>query len=128
MATDTNTYTVTRKDGDVIARGLSAYEAMDAILSYDGYRWEVRAEKASDGETLFGLYTSSQSDAACGYYEMDTAYIGAWAKSGSEAMSIIAQKVIHRCRNWRDSPDCCTDAEYDAMLARTREELGDVDV
>lgn len=120
--TTTTTYTVTHKDGEVIARGLSAYDAMTEVMGYDSYRWEVRAEETEGDETRFALYTSSQSAASYGGYKMVPTVIAVWAKSEAEALSIIADEVIRQCGGWRKSPDVYTDAEYDAILAQAEED------
>lgn len=114
------TYTVLRKDGEVIARGLSAHEAMGEIMGYDDFLWDVRAVKTEGDATYFALYTIPRW--AVGFdYKTLRPKVSAWAKSEDEAQALIADMVIRECANWRYSPDCMTDAEYDALMASASE-------
>lgn len=123
--TPTTTYTVTRPDGDLIDRHLSAYDAMDEILSYDSYRWEVRADdpdSESDETRYYVLYSSDRSTAAPGGHQMVPTDIAVWATSEAEAMPVIASAVIRECSGWQSSPDAYTDADYDEMIAQATED------
>lgn len=109
------TYTVLRKDGEVLRRGLTDLEAVDEILGHDGYLWSVQ----KDPFGCFVLYVSERSSASCGGAG-DMIPTDTWSTGETlgEALHHLAGSVIRSCSGWRKCPDVMTDAAYDAMLAQ----------
>lgn len=133
------TYTVHRNDGTVIERGLSLTEAAAEILSYDGYRYEVRPametvtvgeddngedieeerQVSVGGDLAWQCFASEMSAASSGgsgrMYPISGTYV--FAADADQAWQKIAAVVVEECNRWRHSPQVMTDADYDAMMA-----------
>lgn len=121
----TDTYTVfKREDSDIICgRGLTAVEAMDAILTDDQGFYEIRSEMALQGERAI-LWAGDASTSrvlkripACSSYAADEA----------AAEDEIAKKVIENVseRHWLSPLDCQNDEDFDLMLSCASDQNGE---
>ena len=111
------TYTVFDADdsSNIYGRGLTVEQAMDEILTYDGYRYEI---KKSDfhGSVCWDLYHSDGSAASTrGARHMVKTVIFSLVEDEAQAMREIAEHVI--AAGWNRVPDVMTDEAFDAMLA-----------
>jgi hypothetical protein len=113
----TTTYTVlSPASGTVYGRGLTAIEAAQEILGYDGHDYELRR----DGDA-FQLFVSRGSrNSYGGNRGLTEAYAGdrlvrSYAATEDAAWIEIAAKVIGA--GWDNHPEAMTDAQYDETLA-----------
>jgi hypothetical protein len=99
------TYTVVDYNGAVIARGLTAAEAADEILSDDGREWEVRPMEGG-GWRIWRRQQNRPWTATLVMSSADT-------KAEAEA-EMFAEVCAAR---WPHHPEAMTDARYAAMIA-----------
>ena len=87
-------YTVFHANGSEIASGLDAVEAMHEILVNDRGSYEVRVDAADgqsyapDGQSYFRVWHSERGG------DMESTVAAVWAKSETEALPLLAAKVI----------------------------------
>lgn len=108
------TYTVfnTQDSSIIYGRGLTAVDAMDIMLSDDGYRWEIRHE---DG--CYHLYHSDGSaNSTRGAAHMVETVIFSVSDDKNAAENEIAEKVI--AAGWSRLPTAMTDEDFAAMQAQ----------
>jgi hypothetical protein len=112
--TTVTTYTVYNpNDGVVYARGLTAVEAMSEILTYDGYRYEIRTA-IYENLTFWELWHSDASGSSMrGASHMRKTRIYSAYPDATDAAEEIAREVI--AAQWPRMPQCLSDAEYNAM-------------
>lgn len=110
------TYTVFTNESatEIVGRGLTAEQAMDELLSHDGYAWEIRREADGDGWRLWHSDGSAYSTRGARHMVATVAF--SLADDKADAAREIAERVI--AAGWRGLPDCMTDEDYDAMMAR----------
>jgi hypothetical protein len=116
------TYTVINPNtGEVLGRGLSATDAAAAILTDDGYAYEVR-ERGDIGH--YELFVSDGSaNSTRGARHMNSTILsigGCYAAGRDAAWAELAGRVL--TAGW-NGPEAMTDAAYDAMLAELEAEL-----
>lgn len=107
------TYTVLDNQGNVIARHLSAQDAMVEILTDDGHGYEIR--KAEDGNGFELWVTQFSRNSTLGGKPMVKSAIWSFEADESKATDEIAAKVI--AADWRHKPEAITDEQYDEMKA-----------
>lgn len=108
------TYTVTRQDGAVIDRGLTAYEAMDAILTHDSYDYDI----VPDDIGWWVLMSTSGSKCSSSWRWTKTTII-VDAETLDEATDKIAQRVIAESHSWSGAFVATTDADYDESMVES---------
>jgi len=108
------TYTVVSESGDHIRSGLTAIDAMDEILSHDGYAYEIRREADGSGFTLW--HSDGSAASPRGARHMVQTVIYSVANNADAAKAEIAAKVLAASEGWPGSPEAMTDAEYDASI------------
>ena len=98
------TYTVLNRHGTVQGRGLSARDAADLILSYDGHQYEVRR----DGDWC-ELWVSqfSQNSTLGGRPLVKSVVFG-------KDEDAIWQSVLTHADKW-DGQTCMTDADHEIL-------------
>jgi hypothetical protein len=111
------TYTVF--DGNDSSRlygsGLTAEEAMSEILTYDGYRYEIRKGEFK-GLACWELWHSDSSENSTrGARHMVKTVAFSLAEDEVTATREIAVEVI--AAGWSRMPECVTDEDYHAMQA-----------
>lgn len=114
------TYTVESPAGDLIARQLTAREAMDKILCYDSHEYEIRPIEDGEGFDLWVTLISRASPA--GGRPMVRSVIWSLETDIEKATDEIAQKVIAASWDWSRYPVGMPDAEYDEMMADLKEQ------
>lgn len=115
----TTTYTVfDANDTSTAERGLTAVEAMDRILTDDGYEYEIRPEEDGIG---FRLWHSRSSRNSTGPRGMVKTVAFSLAADRAAAEQEIALKVIYA--GWPRLPEAMTDASFDAMMAEGEDRL-----
>lgn len=119
MTTET-TYTVTRQDGTVIDRGLTAHEAMVAILTHDSYDYDIVPEDAGGWILIITSHSKCTS-----FWRWTKTTIIVDAETLDEATDKIAQRVIAESHNWPGALAAITDADYDESMAEVLAELED---
>lgn len=114
--TDVTLYTVyDPNNGYEIARHLTAQDAMDELLTHDGYRYEIKRE----GDAWV-LYHSDGSEASMrGARHMIRTVVFSLADEEEVAREEIARAVI--AAGWPHMPECTTDEAYDRMQAEASE-------
>lgn len=112
-------YTVLNAGGTVQAEGCTVSEAAIELLTYDGYRYEVRRADPkwdSFGESRWDLWHSDGSAASTrGANHMTCTQIGVYAASEEAAWPLIAREVINH-PGWFKGCDVMTDEDYAAMM------------
>jgi len=97
----------------VEGRGLTAEQAAEAILTYDGYAYEVR-----EVDGVWQLFTSDGSaNSPRGARHLCGTTIFAAADGAGAAWTAIAAKVLRESHNWRHGLVAASDADFDAMIA-----------
>lgn len=110
------TYTVFTNSNatEIIGRHMSAEQAMDELLSHDGYAWQIRRENDGEGWRLWHSDGSANSTRGARHMVKTVAF--SLKDNEAAATREIAEQV---CRaGWRRLPDCMTDDDYDAMMAQ----------
>jgi hypothetical protein len=111
------TYTVLHPvSGEPIGRNLTAWQAAEIVLGYDGREYEVR--RVGWGYQLFVSRGSCNSSG--GSRGMTEAYahhhfVGSTERDEAAAREDIGRQVCQAC--WPGVPQVMTDADYDAMFA-----------
>ena len=116
------TYTVfdANESNNIYGRGLTAEQAMDEILTYDGYRYEIQ-KSDFQGSVCWDLYHSDGSVASTrGACHMVKTVIFSLIEDEVQATREIAERVI--AAGWSRVPDVMTDEAFDAMLAEIAED------
>lgn len=109
-----STYTILNRQGDVIGRSLSLPEAMDAILSDDGYEWKISPNVRAPGWSLWHSSFSRNSPSYCGLIKT---VIGSGSDDADEARNDIAEKVVASVEMFLGrGAAAMTDDAYDAMI------------
>jgi hypothetical protein len=100
------TYTVLNRHGDVQERGLTASQAADVILSYDGHRYDVR--QSTDNKWL-DLWVSqfSQNSPLGGRPLVRSGIFGSTEDE-------IWSSVLTHADYW-SSQSCMLDTDYDVL-------------
>ena len=106
-------YTVLNSQGSVIARHLSATDAMAEILLHDGHEYEIRTAEDGEGFELWISRHSRNSPAGGGALVKSVIY--SLETDEAKATAEIAQKVIDA--GWERHPTALTDSTYDEMIA-----------
>lgn len=101
-------YTVLDRHGNVQSRGLTAAQAADLILSYDGHRYEVRQSKDGRWQDLW-ISEFSRNSTLGGRPLVKSVIFGSTEDE-------IWKIVLHHSFDW-DGQACMTDADYDAFSA-----------
>jgi len=100
---------------DAAERHLRATEAMDRLLSYDGYRYEIRRSEFN-GRPCWDLWQSDGSENSTrGARHLVKTVVFSMAGNEAGATQEIAEKVC--VADWPRMPFCMTDEAFDAMLA-----------
>ena len=94
-------------------RHLSAVDAMDNMLTYDGYRYEIRPEADGNGWRLW--CSDGSENSTRGARHMVRTVVYSLDQSREFATFEIAERVIFA--GWPRMPECMTDEAFDAMLA-----------
>ena len=100
------TYTVLDRHGEVQERGLTAAQAAELILSYDGHQHEVR--RSDDGKWLELWVSPFSRNSTLGGRPLVKSVI--FGSTEDE----IWQSVVHHAEHW-DSQSCMSDADYDVL-------------
>jgi hypothetical protein len=111
------TYTVfdANDSSRIYGRSLTAFEAMSKILTYDGYRYEIR-KSDFQGSVCWDLYHSDGSVYSTrGADHMVKTVIFSLIGDEAHAEQEIAEHVI--AAGWDGLPEVMTDEDFDAMLA-----------
>lgn len=100
------TYTVLNRHGDVQDRGLTAAQAANLILTYDGHQYEVR--RSDDGK-WFDLWVSqfSRNSTLGGRPLVKSVIFGTTEDE-------IWSGVITHAEGW-DNQSCMLDSDYDVV-------------
>ena len=107
------TYTVISPSGSVIDRNLTALQAMREILTYDGYDYRFRRNKAGN---LFLYHSDGSVNSTRGARNFVRCVGGInSALPGVAGQREIAEQVI--LSEWPRLPEAMTDADYDATGA-----------
>ena len=115
----TTTYTVFNpQDSDEHESGLTALEAMDRILTDDGFRYEIRPGADGRGWRLWHSDGSANSTRGARHFVATVAF--SVREAEIEATEEIAATVI--TADWDHLPVAMTDDEFRAM--RTAEVAG----
>lgn len=88
------TYEVKCQNGDILGVGLTACQAADEVLRYDGNTYEVR----NDNDGFFTLYTSQRFTT-----KLVPTVISVLASSRDVAWPLIANEVVKLANEW-DGP------------------------
>jgi hypothetical protein len=119
------TYTVFdgNESSKIYGRGLTAEEAMNEILTYDGYRYEIVTSKFQ-GSVCWDLYHSVDSEASTrGARDFVKTGIFSFIEDEARATHQIAERVI--MAGWSRVPDVMTDEAFDDMLAEVARDNAD---
>ena len=106
------TYTVLDRDGSVIARNLTAVDAMREILTYDSNDYEIRTAEDGGGWKLGPSQFSRAS--TLGGEPMVKSMVFSLDSDESAATDEIARRVI--AAGWPRRPTAMSDESYDAVL------------
>jgi hypothetical protein len=99
----------------IFGNALTAPQAMDEILSCDGYAYEIRRSEFN-GKVCWELWGSDGSAASPrGARHMNKTTIFSFAAAEHEATQEIAEAVI--ASGWDGNPGCMTDDAFAAMRA-----------
>jgi hypothetical protein len=112
------TYTVfdTNDSSNIYGRGLTAEHAMNEILTYDGYRYEIR-KSDFQGSVCWDLYHSDGSaNSTRSARHLVKTGIFSLIDDEARAEQEIAERVI--AAGWTGLPDVMADEDFDAMLAQ----------
>jgi hypothetical protein len=111
------TYTVYRPfSGAVLNQGLTAVEAMYELLTYDGYRYEIRKGDFK-GRACWDLWHSDGSEnSPRGAFDMVKTAIHSFEEDEDKALQDIAEQVIY-ADNWDRAPWALTDEDHAARQA-----------
>ena len=107
------TYTVISPGGDVIDRNLTALQAMREMLTYDGYAYRFRRDKAGN-LYLYHSDGSVNSTRGARHFVRCVSEINS-SLAGIAGQREIAEQVINAA--WPRLPEAMTDADYDARGA-----------
>ena len=107
------TYTVISPSGTVLDRNLTALQAMREILTYDGYAYRFRRNKAG-GLYLYHSDGSVNSTRGARHFVRCVGGINS-SLPGIAGEREIAEQVIFA--GWPRLPEAMTDADYDATGA-----------
>jgi len=112
------TYTlVNGSSGQVYARGLSAKDALEEILTHDGNRYEVAEEKDDNGSfCCYRLYHTGRPFMAL----VPTRYFSTEPNSDA-AIQEIAEKVLADSMRADFPLHAWEDAEWDEIIAQSQE-------
>lgn len=108
------TYTVSKPDGDLIERGLSAQDAARAILEYDGAEFKLD----NFGADITYLMVRRGGHGPWSYAYRGRYMIASPAADEAVAWDDIAGTVCHTL--WNGYPTAMKDEDYDAILAEAR--------
>jgi len=106
------TYTVLSPSGSVIDRNLTALQAMREMLTYDGYAYRFRRDKAGG---LFLYHTNGSANSTRGARHFVRCVNINSSLPGIAGQREIAEQVIYA--GWPRLPEAMTDADYDAQGA-----------
>lgn len=99
----------------IYGRGLTAVQAMNEILTYDGYRYEIRKSEFR-GSVCWDLWHSDGSAASTrGARHMVKTVIFSLIEDEAHARQEIAEAVI--VAGWNGLPEVMNDEDFKAMLA-----------
>lgn len=105
-------YTVFSPDnGYVVERGITALEAMRAILEHDGYAYKFTRRKSDGRLSLWHSDGSANSTRGARHFKRTVALS---FSPGLKGQKEIAMQVISA--HWPGLPEAMTDAEYDKMV------------
>ena len=107
------TYTVIAPSGSVIDRNLTALQAMREILTYDGYAYLFRRDKAGN-LYLYHSDGSANSTRGARHFVRCVSNINS-SLPGIAGQREIAEQVIYA--GWPGLPEAIIDADYDATDA-----------
>lgn len=108
------TYTVYRPDDSSDAEtGLTAIDAMDRILSHDGFAYEVRP---MDGGGFALWHSDGSANSPRGARHMVKTVAFSLATNRATAEQEIAERVIKA--RWPRLPEAMPDADFAAMMAQ----------
>jgi hypothetical protein len=117
--TEVTTYTVVSPidQSCVYGRGLTTLQAAEAVLTHEGYSYEMR--RAHPNRTQWDLWVSTAPAAAFreSPYMKRAAIPSVWAPTAEEAWPEIAALVVQHCGSWADAPELLTDEEYGRMMS-----------
>jgi hypothetical protein len=109
------TYTLVDHNGTVLNQGLTAVEAMDEILTYDGYRYEIK-DSYLNGLVCWDLWHSDGSEnSPRGASHMRPTILHSFEEDEAKARQDIAEQLIKA--GWSRMPEAMTDEDYAAMMA-----------
>ena len=107
------TYTVLSPSGSVIDRNLTALQAMREMLTYDGYAYRFRRDKAGN---LFLYHTNGSANSTRGARN----FVRCVGEINSSLPGVAGQREIAELvisAGWPRLPEAMTDADYDATGA-----------
>lgn len=115
------TYTVYNpSSGTVYERGVTAEEAMHTILTYDGYRYEIRRGEITGTPTWDLWHSSGSENSFGGARRMVKTVVFSMEEDEKAARADIAQQVINA--GWERLPECVSDEDYDLYHAPVEDE------
>ena len=118
------TYTVfDAEDSGIARRGLSLLDAMDEMLTYDGYEYEIRSD--APGWGLWHSQGSRNSPRGLGQMvRCNGTYV--LASDARDARNQIAEMVVSgRCGWSHKRREAMTDEDFAAMQARIAAEIAE---
>ena len=107
------TYTVIAPGGTVIDRNLTALQAMREILTYDGYAYRFRRDKAGN---LYLYHSDGSANSSRGARHFVRCVSINSPLPGIAGQREIAEQVI--LSDWPRLPEAMNDADYDALQAQ----------
>ena len=108
----------------IYGAGLTAEEAMSEILTYDGYRYEIRQSKFVNGRPCWDLWHSDGSEnSPRGARHLVKTLAFSLESDEAVAAREIAEQVIYA--GWPGMPECMTDEAFAAMVAQAASDNDD---
>ena len=105
---------------NIFGRGLTAVEAMEVILTDDGYRFEIR-KSVFLTSVCWDLYRSDGSaNSTRGARDMVKTFVFSFIEDEAQAEQEIAKRVIEERSiedSWRGLPCVMTDTAFDEVMA-----------
>ena len=104
------TYTVLNRDGTVLDRNLTALQAMREILTYDGYAYRFRRDKAGN---LYLYHSDGSANSTRSARHFNRCILNNSSLPGLAGQREIAELVINA--DWPRLPEAMTDQDYNDL-------------
>jgi hypothetical protein len=100
----------------VYGRRLTTLQAAEAVLTHDGFSYEIRRVDPNCAQWDLWVSTAPAALFRESPYMKRAAIPSVWVPTAEEAWAEIAALVVQHCRSWADAPELMTDQEYERMM------------